>query len=453
MVAAGKAQVTVSFDAWKEGKVAAAHQEIEIAPAAPDTRLAPVSPRLQGELVHASKQGMLQGLRFSPDGKRLVAGDTSAGIIQIWDVASGKPLCSIETEKGKMERGGGRGATPFALSPDWQRLYAKKGPQVGVWDTQSGRQIDTLQDKLSGGIRSLLLSSDGKALITTGAGKGAASIWDLSTRQAQPIPGNLSLASGALSRDGKYFAGPVQGDGYYTSAIQVTDLATGQARTTIAIPQKLTRAYVTDFTPDGKVIRGAIEMYAEQLWQKWEKWQYITKFWDAATGEETASFPADESETSYSKLAYSPDGKTLAATRWVPRKGTRAEKLHANLRTGAKLFLLDIPGKRLQGIILQENAVVGAIAFSPDSRWVAAVTQPLGKSAGIDVGDVDNLPQARIHLVDAHTAQVRESLIAPPGQVTALSFSPDGKTLASAGLGKVLLWNLTPALTKILPER
>jgi WD40 repeat protein len=255
-----------------------------------------------------------------------------------------------------------------------------------------------------------------------------------------------------LSRDGKYFAAPVQGDDSYVSAIQVIEVATGKVRTKIAIPQKLARAYVTDFTADGKLIRGAIEIYEERLWQKWEKWQYVTKFWDAATGKEVASIPADESETSYSRLAYSPDGKTLASTRWTPRTGTRAEKLHANLRTGAKLFLLDVPGKRLRGIILQENAVVGAIAFSPDSKWVAAVTYP-GRSGGSDVSDVDSLPQARIHLVDARTGKVRESLVAPPGHVTALSFSPDGKTLATACSGKALLWDVTPAPKKVIPKK
>jgi WD40 repeat protein len=442
MVGAGKAQVAVSFDAWTEGKVAPARQEIEIVRAAPDV-LAPVSPRLQRELIHANKQAALQGLRFSPDGSRLVAGDSSTGTIQFWDVASGKTLTSIEIGKAKMDRGGGRGVPSFALSPDWHKLYAKKGSQVGIWDTESGRQIDTLKDAESGAIRSLTLSADGKILLTTG-GKTAALVWDLSTRQAQSLPGNLSLGSAALSRDGKCLAGPIQGEDYYTSAIQVIDLPTRQVKTTIAIPQKLARAYVTDFTPDGKLIRGAIEVYDEHLWQKWEKWQYITKFWDAETGKEVASIPADESETSYSQLAYSPDGNTLAATRWTPRKGTRAEKLHGNLRTGAKLFLVDVPGKRVQGIILQENAVVGAIAFSPDSRWIAAVSQPRGEGAGFEPGEADNLLQARIHLVDAHTAQVRETLIAPPGHVTALSFSPDGKTLASAGPGKALLWSLTP---------
>src|SRR5262245_12220465 len=96
MVVAGKAKVTISFDAWKQGNVASVQQEMEIVAAAPDPQVATVSSQLQGELTLPSKKGMLQGLRFSPDGKRLVAGDPSAGIIQIWDVAKKKPLTTIE---------------------------------------------------------------------------------------------------------------------------------------------------------------------------------------------------------------------------------------------------------------------------------------------------------------------------------------------------------------------
>jgi WD40 repeat protein len=255
---------------------------------------------------------------------------------------------------------------------------------------------------------------------------------------------NLSLASGVLSRDGKLFA-CIESEGFYSSAIQVIDLETRKVKTTIAMPSKLAHAYVTDFTPDGKALRGAIEIYEEHLWQKWENWQYTTKFWDVATGKEVTSISTDEPETTYTMASYSPDGKILAASRWTPRHGTRAEKLHAHLTTGAKVFLVDIPGKRTRGIILQDDAVVSAIAFSPDSQWVAVVTQPRGRE-GSEAGDGDSLSQPRIHLIDAHEAKVRESLIAPPGQISALSFSPDGQTLASAGPGKILIWSFPSGL-------
>jgi len=170
--------VTVSFDAWKQGHVAPVRQEIEIVPAAPDPRAATVSSRLQGELTLPNKKGMLQGLRFSPDGKRLVAGDGSAGVIQIWDVANKKPLTRIEAGKTTAERGGARGGgTFFALSPDWQKLYAKAGAEIGVWNPQTGQQIDTLWDERQTSVRSLMLSSDGAALITT-AGRAGGLIWD-----------------------------------------------------------------------------------------------------------------------------------------------------------------------------------------------------------------------------------------------------------------------------------
>ena len=446
MVVAGTAKVTISFDAWKQGNVASTQQELEIVPAAPDPQIATVSSQLQGELILPNKKGMLQGLRFSPDGNRLVAGDVSTGVIQIWDVANRVPLTTIEAGKTNSERGGGGGrggGASFAVSPDWQKLYAKDGAEVGVWDPQSGKRIDTLQDKQQTNVRALMLSSDGNALITT-AGRAGGLIWDTSTRKAQPLPDNLSLSAGALSSDGKVFAS-VQSEGFYSTAIQVIDLETRKV-TTIAMPNKLAHAYVTDFTPDGKILRGAIEKYEEHLWQKWEKWQYTTKFWDVATGKEVASFPTEEPETTYTMASYSPDGKTLAGSRWTPRHGTRAEKLHAHLTTGAKLFLVDVPGKRTRSIILQDDAVVAAIAFSPDSKWVAVVTQPRGRGDP-EAGDSDSVPQPRIHLVDAQEAKVRETLIAPPGQISALSFSPDGRTLASAGLGKVLLWTL-PSSTR-----
>jgi WD40 repeat protein len=435
--------VVVSFDAWKEGHVAPAHQEIDIVAAASNPKREATSPRLLAELIHPQKQSILGGLRFSPDGRRLLASASPSGVVPIWEVETGKVLTTIDTGPVETGRGNAARTALFSLSPAWTRLYAKKGPAVGVWDTETGRLMDTLQPESRRGVRSLIVSPDGKALITVENSRDAAGyLWDLAAKQARPLPKNLAAASGVFSRDGKLFAAPVPRDEFYTRAIQVIDVATLRVRTEITISQPYTRAYVTDFTPDGKLLLGAVEVYAEQLWQKWEQWQYTTKFWDVASGKEVASCAAEESETSYSLLQYSADGNTLAATRWTPRKGTRAEKLHANLRSGAKLYLLDVRAKQLRSIVLQDHAVVRAIAFHPDGKWVAAATQGGDRDAFTESTDFEGLPQPRIHLIEVASAQVRDTLVAPPGSCAALAFSPDGKTLASAGVGKVFLWNL-----------
>jgi WD40 repeat protein len=85
--------------------------------------------------------------------------------------------------------------------------------------------------------------------------------------------------------------------------------------------------------------------------------------------------------------------------------------------------------------------------FSPDGRWLAAVTQvfpeELERSREPSAEDV---AQPRIHLVEVATGEVRETLVAPQGFTTSLCFSPDGKTLASGGHGRVDLWDVEGAL-------
>jgi integrase len=84
-------------------------------------------------LIHPNREGTLFGLEFSPDGKRLIAGDTSHGTIVVWDVATGKELTTIETGINR------RRSLQLSLSPDRQTLFVPlRGPEGG--SGAAGRQ-------------------------------------------------------------------------------------------------------------------------------------------------------------------------------------------------------------------------------------------------------------------------------------------------------------------------
>ena len=57
-----------------------------------------------------------------------------------------------------------------------------------------------------------------------------------------------------------------------------------------------------------------------------------------------------------------------------------------------------------------------------------------------------DVAQPRIHLVDVATGEIRETLVAPQGFTASLCFSPDGKTLAAGGYGRVDLWDVADVL-------
>ena len=77
----GMAKVTIAFDSWKETPVAPTTHEIPVAlPKASNVKLAAVSTKLKHELIHPNKTSNVVGIRFSADGKRLLAGDYPGGV-------------------------------------------------------------------------------------------------------------------------------------------------------------------------------------------------------------------------------------------------------------------------------------------------------------------------------------------------------------------------------------
>jgi WD40 repeat protein len=133
--------------------------------------------------------------------------------------------------------------------------------------------------------------------------------------------------------------------------------------------------------------------------------------WDprSHTSEPTQTLPVPIQQVSH--LAFSPDGKTLAATTYLD--GT--------------ILIWDLATQR-DRLVLHHPSPVVCVAFSPDGRWLATA----GRS------------DWSILIWDLQSGSRRTLLEHGPGPLLALAFSPDGAFLASAGIPEheVRLWDL-----------
>src|SRR5438132_2825820 len=160
------------------------------------------------------------------------------------------------------------------------------------------------------------------------------------------------------------------------------------------------------FSPDGKTLAAVCN-------------EEKVKLWDVATGKEKAPLKGDPKGIF---LAFSPDGKTITLANhdnetvilWDPSTGKE------------KASLKGLPG-----------SIKGAskyAAFSPDGTLFAAGGGKLSTTGRPVAGEVK--------VWDVATGRERATLKGPE-LVWSVAFSPDGKTLASASmLGTVLLWDM-----------
>ena len=418
----------------------------------PGPPLEPVSSRLKASLIHPNRGGVLNGLSYSPDGQRIIAGDYPGGAIQVWDAPTGEQLTRVETGYAK------RGSSEyFSLTPDWRTVYVSRGKRqhsrferegkemirwefdgdVRAWDLATGELRETFTHTPPRNILTMGLSPDASSFLTgdeisgdyeLGMGaKWAATLWDVETHQPRPLPDGLE-PYGCFSPDSKTIAMSFLDDDGYATAIKLFDVALAEERLSIPITGDDSWAYVEAFSPDERLIVGHLQAFPKR--NKWQDWQSTLKVWDAASGQELASFPAEGKECGFTGITFSQDGRVLAAATW------RGEK--------ARLYLFDVESLRLlHAIDLAEKAIVRDPVFSPDGRWLAAITQVVPDDPRNPDPNPEDLPQPRIHLLDVASGEVRETLFAPPGIATCACFSPDGQTLATTGQGKVLLWDLT----------
>jgi WD40 repeat protein len=392
-------------------------------------------------------EGRIEFVTFSPDGRTLA---TCAESAKLWDAATGKlqrlllfPFNPGESRAGfkvNCIRFNHRGAV-VATAGD--------GVPVQLWDPASGRQLLSLTGR-DGQIESVAFSPDDR-ILATASGSGTVRLWDARTgKMLDLLTGHADRAwCVAFSPDGGTLASASR-DG----TVHLWDPDARQGRKVLASPPA---GLILAFSPDGKrLVGGGGRKNKGQL-----------TIWQVPGGRLEASLPCPLPIVG---LALTPDGKTLATghldglvTVWdmdrrhprlTIRAGERGSPTNpsgvaplAFTCDGQTLLTNGSPGKvcqwevstgKLRRALTPAHVKHGLMGYSPSGNVVATHS-----SRGIVLWD----------LVSGSSQSLPWSGPGSPPEVGA--FSPDGTILASGSDNNVILWDVAArrALPPLLGHR
>ena len=258
-----------------------------------------------GRLVNhfPAAEGRVLALAYSPDGRRLITGGYDSRL-SVRDAATGAELYSRPERNSAVRRRWRESAIgTIAVSPDGQFVVAGFGhptfhlpeyEQVAkVWNLATGEELATLRGHVNT-ICEVAFSHDGKFLATA-SDDHQVKLWSVETWQLKgSLSGTTHLMSVAFSGDDRWIA---VGDA--SGVVTIWETAEGRGgRLVTKLRGHADAVQRLAFSPDGKTLATA-------------SWDNTVKLWDPITGRETRTLR--DHENWLSCLAFSPDGDTLAA--------------------------------------------------------------------------------------------------------------------------------------------
>ena len=424
----------------------------------------PATGDAKGLLLGRTRQG--RKLAISPDGKSLAAA-AEDGAVQRWSLPDGKLLSTTESPAPLLlgprailfadndrviawgnrdqvslvwEVPSGKVLTPAgghqssvcsaAFAAGGQEIYtaASYGGQIIRWNPTTGQELGSIALKLPGDrfgfgsqvITPITLSPDGTRALVSDLSSGGLAVYDLpSGIQQFLLPNEMRLSSNAqFSSDGSKAVQTLgRYDGMNNAAFVVAwDLTTGKRLgPVIELPWQVGSAGV--IAADGKSIVTAMQKEVKKPNGIVEQTDLSIVRWDVATGKKFGEY-AEPGGFGGRSVAAGGDLKKVLA---VNHKGVA--------------FVVDlVAGKRLRTLDTGMKSVSGLPAVSPDGKTAAV---PLGGTFG-------SKPTYSVVLFDLESGKVKRRLDGLSGSSTAITFSPDGKTLVTGSSDTTaLVWELT----------
>ncbi len=296
--------------------------------------------------------------------------------------------------------------TAAALSNDGTRLVAAtRDDSIHVWDRHTAKRLQTNRGH-NDIIMALAVSPDGTLVASSGAEGGpefgVVVVWELATgHMLQRLGGSGGYFHGLdFSPDSKNLA-----VGATNGVVTVWNPRTGEP--VKSIKGHTGNARSVRYSPDGKFLAWTCKDEALELWE-------------VETATRRCRFlpptPAARTEAG----AFSPDGKYVAVTWWLPTD--RGEVGLWDL-TGPLVGELKQPHKKLP----EHANQVRAVAWSGDSQLLAT-------------GDAAGVVQVRDVAADKAVGRMEAHALA----VTSLAFEKTGRAIISAGAdGRLRVWDAT----------
>jgi WD40 repeat protein len=379
-------------------------------------------------------------LAFSYDGGLLAVRDES--LMKIWDVVTGRELKSFESPGIVTSTSDPfvTFASKFSFSPDGRLLaLVKEGSKIDIVDASSGATLRTLADS-DAKVVGLSITADGKLLASSGT-DNQITLWDVATgRQVSKLSGAaMSISDIAFSTNGRSLAvaGP--------QAVTLWELTTGGVRRALTLPDDYAGG-----RQDGMFERSSTLSNDGRLVIAGSNREPAVKIWDVTTGRELSGV----SLTAGKELAnavFSDDGRVLAVTE-------RARKKDASTVARATQSTAQVPSMLPDGVAMPDMSRMMEMAKKDPKKMqeqMKKVQDAMAKddlSAGMDMmASIGMMPASNkaskdannLRLLEASSGKQLQAIALPGGFLndmmgnspmssSALSFSSDGRVLASA---------------------